>query len=115
MTARSKLLIGLSVVAGMSVGASAPARAVTSPGGLGSKIAFTRTEVSLRSDQDSPLGEIWVMNADGSGKRRLTNNTTYDLGAVWSPNGETIAFYSVNPLAGPHVFLISADGGEQQP
>jgi Tol biopolymer transport system component len=107
-------LSGALLVAGLSVGVLTPAPAVAHGGG-GAKIAFTRTEVSLLSDEDSPLGELWVMNGDGSDRRRLTHNDTYDLGAVWSPSGRTIAFYSVDPVAEPHVFLIRANGGEQQP
>jgi Tol biopolymer transport system component/lysophospholipase L1-like esterase len=84
-------------------------------GSPGARIAFTRTAVALPGDEDSDQGEIWVMNGDGTGRRQLTDNDTFDLGAVWSPDGRTIAFYSVDPLNGPHVFLIPARGGEQLP
>ncbi len=63
--------------------------------GAGSRIAFTR----LREDVDRPGSdfrfdaEIWMMNGDGSEPTRLTDNTTDDLGATWSPDGRTIAFY----------------------
>src|SRR5215213_1137078 len=37
--------------------------------------------------------EIWVMDdADGTELRLLTHNNTFALGAVWSPDGNTIAF-----------------------
>jgi TolB protein len=114
----TKTLMSLMVAAGLSAGAltysSAPARSQAA-GGLGSKIAFTRTEVALPGTEDSNLGEIWVMNGDGTDRLRLTHNNTFDLGAVWSPNGKTIAFYSTDPVAGPHVFFIPAAGGDQQP
>jgi TolB protein len=64
--------------------------------------------------------EIWVMNGDGSDPRRLTHNTTWDLSPVWSPNGETIAFYEAafdpitdQPLGPPHIHLIDAHGGDE--
>ena len=36
--------------------------------------------------------ELHVMNADGSGQRRLTRNPTRDKTSVWSPDGRRIAF-----------------------
>ena len=94
---------------------SLQAGAESAPGGVGSKIAFTRVETAVPGTEESPDAEIWSMNGDGSEPRRLTHNTTPDLGAVWSPNGKTVAFYSIDELAGPHIFLIDADGGDQTP
>ena len=116
-----KPVICLSLLAGLSAAAltcasAAHARPLNTHGRPGPKIAFTRTENALPGPLDSDEGEIWVMNGDGTGMRRLTYNETFDLGAVWSPNGRTIAFYSTSDAAaGAHVFLIPAAGGEQQP
>ena len=41
------------------------------------KIAF----ISLRDGNE----EIYIMNADGSGERRLTNNPAMDTSPSWSP------------------------------
>ena len=38
--------------------------------------------------------DIYVMNADGSGTRRLTHNVGYDGEPAWSPDGRKIAFQS---------------------
>lgn len=60
-------------------------------------------------DIDAGFGELYVMDENGARQRRLTFNTTTDLGAVYSPDGRTIAFYS--PVAGtPQLFLMNADG-----
>ena len=45
----------------------------------------------LTSGRDGNL-EIYVMNADGSGQRRLTRSTVRDSYPVWSPDGRRIAF-----------------------
>nr|MBA3384169.1 PD40 domain-containing protein [Actinomycetota bacterium] len=36
--------------------------------------------------------EIWVMNADGTRKRRLTRNALWDGSPTWSPDGGSILF-----------------------
>jgi Tol biopolymer transport system component len=44
----------------------------------GSRIAFV-------SERDSPLGDIYVMNADGSDVKRLTDNDLQEFMLAWSP------------------------------
>ena len=38
--------------------------------------------------------EIYVMNRDGSGVRRLTDNPAIDSTPTWSPTGTQVAFTS---------------------
>jgi TolB protein len=45
----------------------------------GKAIVFTRT-VGFRGK-----GETYLMNADGSGQRKLTNSPVNESSAVWSP------------------------------
>jgi Tol biopolymer transport system component len=42
--------------------------------------------------------QIYVMRADGSGVRRVTQGDTTVGGASWSPDGKAIAFYEAVPL-----------------
>jgi Tol biopolymer transport system component/Flp pilus assembly protein TadD len=58
----------------------------TAPAVYGGTIAFM-------SNRDGNW-EIYTMNLDGSGLRRLTNNAALDGLPVWSPDGKTIAFVS---------------------
>jgi TolB protein len=92
-------------------------------GEQGAKIAFTKLcEIAgCPPIVEHQQAEIWVMNGDGSDPRQLTHNTTWDLGAVWSPDGKTVAFFGVQydpitdkPLGPPHVYLINADGSDQR-
>ena len=59
----------------------------------GSSIAF----ISTRDDTADPdygpyTSEVYVMNADGSDERRLTDDVMYDYGLSWAPDGTWIAF-----------------------
>jgi TolB protein len=65
---------------------------------------------------DSYCGkEIFVINADGSGLRRLTRNTVPDWEPAWSPEGQKIAWLSRRPQGtGADVFVMNADGSDQQ-
>jgi len=42
------------------------------------------TRITFQSDRDGN-DEVYVMNADGSGQTRLTNNLGKDLLPAWSP------------------------------
>ncbi|WP_419921783.1 cell wall-binding repeat-containing protein [Candidatus Poriferisodalis sp.] len=42
--------------------------------------------------EDGWIGHIWKVNADGSGKEKLTHNDVRDEAPRWSPDSETIVF-----------------------
>lgn len=50
-------------------------------------------DLAFASNRDGDY-EIYVMNADGSGVGRITDNPAADLYPVWSPDGRRIAFAS---------------------
>ncbi len=71
----------------------------------------TNGKIAFTSDRDGNA-EIYLMNADGTGQTRLTNNSVSDDYPTWSPNGTKLAFvrqngstYSIN--------LMNADGTNQ--
>ena len=70
----------------------------------GRKIAFT-------TNRDGNL-EIYLMNADGSGPTRLTNNAASDRGPKWSHDGTKIAFES-NRDGNWEIYLVSATDGSE--
>jgi dipeptidyl aminopeptidase/acylaminoacyl peptidase len=53
--------------------------------------------------------EIYVMNADGSGQRRLA----YGTQPLWSPDGRKIAFRRSGPVVGG-LYVMNADGSAQR-
>ncbi len=69
----------------------------------GSKLAFT-------SNRDGNP-EIYVINRDGSGLRRLTNHPEVDVTPTWSPTGNQIAWTS-NRTGSPQIWIMNADGSE---
>jgi len=58
--------------------------------------------------------EIFVINADGSGLRRLTRNAVPDGDAVWSPDGRKIAFLGRRDGTGADLFVMNADGSDER-
>ena len=58
--------------------------------------------------------EIYVMRADGTEPRRLTNHAALDRSPTWSSDGSRIAFVSARDGGGGGdraVYLIRLDGG----
>jgi TolB protein len=71
----------------------------------GQKIAFV-------SNRDGNV-EIYVMNADGSHPRNLTNHPAWDEHPSWSPDGQQIAFVS-NRDGNVEIYVMDADGWERR-
>jgi len=54
--------------------------------------------------------EIYLMRADGSALRRLTDHAAADGSPVWSPDGSRVAFVSTRD-GGGNVYLLRLDDG----
>ena len=74
----------------------------------GKRIAY-QAPGKPRSDTDYP--EIWLMNADGTGRVQLSRNRIRDENPDWSPDGRRLAFYSERISGGiAEIYVIPADG-----
>jgi len=76
----------------------------------GSKIAYLADTHGI-ADMGVSWGDIWVMNADGSGQHPITHDAT-DYGTAWSPDGSRIATLD-RPSATIYT-LNAADGSDRQ-
>jgi Tol biopolymer transport system component len=80
----------------------------------GTQIAFERAPAdTLDPGPGKPEPEekdIYVMNADGSDVRRLTDSPGKDEGPTWSPDGTKIAFSSDRD-GQQEIYVMDADGG----
>jgi Tol biopolymer transport system component len=69
-------------------------------------------------DEDSGTtvanANIYVVNSDGTGMRRLTNDLSYEGQPSWSPDGSKIAFVYVKDegdgYSNYHIYVMNADG-----
>jgi Tol biopolymer transport system component len=101
------------------------ARPGLAPGSGESKIAFLSDVPKARLPKGVRWqGELYVVNTDGSGLRRLARFASASLHPSWSPDGRTIAFERrVGPIGAPppgngacfrvchvEIFVVNADG-----
>ena len=82
----------------------------------GNKIAFFSNRHERKDERPISL-QIYIMNADGTGQRRITHDgPALEYNISWSPDGERLVFQSrpeINP--GVHsLYVIGADGTGRQ-
>ena len=68
----------------------------------GGRIAFTRSDPGR-------LEQIFVMNIDGSGTRRVSRGDNYDFLPRWSPDGTRIGFTS-SRNGSMDIYTVRLDG-----
>ncbi len=72
-------------------------------------------QIAFASDRDGyRQSDIYVMQADGTKVRRLTNSPGWDGSPSWSQDGQVIYFYSRRENPGPGIYRMKADGSDQK-
>ena len=92
-------VLGLALAA---IGTLPAAGAVSPPTG---RIAF-----ALGSH---PKDDIYVVDVDGTGLRRLTSHPDSEIDPTWSPDGRRIAYRRQDEQSG-QIFVMNADGSQQR-
>ncbi|NIR36917.1 MAG: hypothetical protein GWN79_09475, partial [Actinobacteria bacterium] len=72
-------------------------------------VEATLGQIAFRSHRDDPAGDLYLMNADGTGVVRLTTDPSGDFDPDWSPDGSRIAFWSRRD-GNPEIYVMNADG-----
>ena len=85
---------------------------VANGGSLAASPTEQRWKLALTSNREGD-SEIYSMNANGTGVRKLTRTTRYDGAGPWSPNGRKPLFYSQRSPGGD-VWVMNADGSGQR-
>ena len=80
----------------------------------GRRIVLHRAAAPILEEVDT--SEVWIMNADGSGAARLTDNAAAENGARLSPDGTQVFFLSgsnekFEPYYNRKLFTVPASGG----
>ena len=73
-------------------------------------ILATPGQIVFSSNQDGDNYDIYIMNADGSNMRNLTQNDVLNSGPSWSPDGSQIVFVSQSSFPSVDIFAMNADG-----
>lgn len=76
-------------------------------------------QIAFSSDRTG-MFEIWLINLDGTGLRKLTSINEGACQPSWSPDGKRLVFISpcgreTDTYRGSSLFLINADGSNLQP
>jgi dipeptidyl aminopeptidase/acylaminoacyl peptidase len=58
----------------------------------GNKVVYRRVGYDIMKDHSA--GNLWIINSDGSKHQKLTSRELNEHSAIWSPNGDRIAFIS---------------------
>lgn len=75
----------------------------------GTRFVFAVSQIDFGTGQ--PVHDLFVVNRNGTGIRRLTDMSGIEAEPAWSPDGQKIAFSATNPVSLMRdIFVINVDG-----
>lgn len=81
----------------------------------GQKIAFMSRRDGTNIDRPFRIGDIYVMNADGSEQTNITQTPWHEAAPSWSPDGKSIVYEAIDDETNNHLYTMDADGKFQTP
>jgi dipeptidyl aminopeptidase/acylaminoacyl peptidase len=78
----------------------------------GRQVVFTVSALDLEANKRR--SDLWLVNADGTGLKKLTQHEAADTSAVFAPDGKAIYFLSTRG-GSAQVWKLPLDAGEPQP
>jgi TolB protein len=115
-----RMLVAAGLLAALACGCTGQEAAdddVDPGGSLVSKegqIAFTHAPKLNWADLPSSDSDVYVIDVDGSGERRLTDSLAFDGFPAWSPDGKRIAFVSARDGGNSEIYVMDANGSRQR-
>jgi TolB protein len=80
----------------------------------GSTLASAKPRLAFASSSAGwKRGAVYVINADGSGRRRVTHYGGWGSDLAWSPDGNEFAFPRGYPWTS-HIYVVRADGSRER-
>lgn len=80
-----------------------------SPSPDGTRFVFAVSQIDFGTGQ--PVHDLFVVNRNGTGIRRLTDMPGMETDPAWSPDGQRIAFTASNPVTLTRdIYVINVDG-----
>lgn len=92
-------------------GRSAEWKKITSGRYEGLNLAWSPDGRIVYVSQESGNNDIWIMNADGTGRKRLTTDPAVDASPTVTADGKYVVFASLRNGV-PHIFRMDIDGGD---
>ena len=75
----------------------------------GNQIVYRRMRFDILKDRS--VGNLWIINTDGSNHQKLTSNEGEEFGSKWSPSGNRLAFIS-STSEGSEIYIYWRNTGK---
>lgn len=73
-----------------------------------------KNKILFTSRRDNGLRQIYMMNLDGSGQKRVTNTSSDEYSPRFTADGSKIVYVSLRD-GYPNIYIMNRDGSNQQP